>query len=204
MYKVKDYRKRRIIFAGNSLSWYSGNNTNFGMRFPLSVYSSIVSSGKEYSFKNISTGGIQTSQMITNFSTSLAPFIQPNDIVIFWELVNDLRVTDDATIAYNNAVAYCDLIRNAGAKCVLLTCIATNFSGNPPDMDTIRQTLNTNLRNNASSICDLLVDTASISEFDTVADTANTTYYNADLVHLTDTGYNLIGTNVYSTISSIL
>lgn len=204
---TKSTSHKRIIFLGNSLSFFgeSGGALLAGnMRYSLSVYSSIVALNRKIAFHNFSTGGIQTSQQITNFPAQYAPYIRPNDIVIWWELRNDLRVLDDATAAYNNAITLTNLIKATGAKCVMLDMIAGDGASDPVDFQTLWATLNSNVYTNRASLCDLLIQVSTIPNLSQLSDTTNGTYYiqGGDKVHLMNAGYDLVAAKVYSELFS--
>lgn len=200
--------QRQIIFDGNSLSMQGTSTVMNGMRYPAAVYSSIVSSNKTYTFQNYAIGGRQTHVLVSEYDTKIKPYIGSNDILIMWEITNDLAQgalgNRTAAQAIQDLADYTAKARSSGVFLVYLTMIARNMSGDPADLETKRLTVNAELRNNISNYCDLLIDVGALPEFDTVADCNNTTYYNADKTHLTITGYDLIATTVYNAIQSIL
>ena len=100
---------------------------------------------------------------------------------------------------------YCNQARNAGAKVVLLTGIARDMTGfDDANISDRIFACNSLIRTNSSSICDALADVGVLPEFDQKADVANTTYYNSDRTHLTNTGYDLVAGVVNTAIQPLL
>lgn len=201
----RSVQPRKLTFIGNSYLYRNGAVLG-GFRIAHQVYASAVAAGKKRSLQCYAVGGKQTQQLISEWSTidSQCKFSR-GDVVVFWEIINDLAAGgQNATQAYNNVVTFCNLVRATGAKVAVMTMIAADLTGTYPSIDTNRQTVNTNIRNNYTSHADVLIDPASLSQFDALADTANASIYDADLTHLTNTGEDLIVTNIYNGISSIL
>lgn len=196
--------RRQIVFDGDSLSNQGASLLVGGMRYPTTTQSSIVSSGKKYAFQNYSIGGRQTHVLVSEFDTKIAPWVSPNDILIMWEITNDLGQgalgNKTAAEAIQNLANYTAKARAKGVFLVYLTMIARDMAGDPVDLETKRIEVNAELRNNTSTYCDLLVDVGGLSVFDSQADCANTTYYHADKCHLTNTGYDLIASTVYTAL----
>lgn len=193
---------KRIIFDGNSLSNQSENGLVGGQRYPLQVYESIKPLHKQIGYFNYSIGSRRTQTLTSEFDTKVLPSCQPGDIIVFWEITNnahDLVDDTEGTALFANVVAYCDQVRNHDLICVCLTGIARDM----PSFDDANITsriiaCNNLMRADPSSFCDLLVDVGALTQFDSKADTTNTTYYNSDRTHLTNTGYDLIATTVFN------
>lgn len=205
---ITGHQRRRIIFDGNSLSNQGASLLVGAMRYPSTVYSSVVSLGKKIAFQNYSIGGRQTHVLVSEFDTKISPNIFPNDVLIMWEITNDLAQgalgNRTAAQAIQDLADYTAKARTKGVYLVYLTMIARDMAGDPVDLETKRLTVNAELRNNTSTYCDLLVDVGNLPQFDSQADCTDTTYYNADKCHLTNTGYDLIATTVYNAIQPIL
>jgi lysophospholipase L1-like esterase len=138
--------------------------------------------------------------MPTDYAT-WGSMVRPNDIIVVWELTNDLNANSaTAQVAYDNMNNYALTLRNAGAYVVGLTCIARDSAGLSANFDTRRTACNSLLL--ASSNFHEIIDVASLPEFNAIADCSNTTYYNADKVHLTQAGYELIADAIYGQLAS--
>lgn len=198
-------RHRRIFFDGNSLTNQGANGLVGGGRYPTTCYTSIRGLSLKYAMFNYGVGSKRTDELTANFPTKIAPYLRKNDIVVFWEITNDAHdLTSDTNgdLLFSRVVAYCEQAQSYGAKVVCLTGIARD--GTPfddADITSRIQACNLHMTNDPS-FCDLLVDVGALSQFNAKADCANTTYYNADKIHLTNTGYDLIATTVYNTMNS--
>lgn len=193
---------RRLVLHGNSLFANLEGNVNYGKRVMQRLNTQIANNSKRIAIFDYSIPGRRTPDMPTDFA-SWGSMVRPNDIVVVWELTNDLNANSaTAQAAYDNYNAYALQLRNAGAYVVGLTCIARDSAGLSANFDTRRIDANALLL--ASSNFHEIVDVAALPEFNAVADTANTTYYNADKVHLTQVGYELIADTIYNQLATKL
>jgi hypothetical protein len=197
-----------LIFDGNSLMNISGGNVTNGMRVSKSCYDALIVANRKLSLCNISEGSTRTAERTSTFISRLPAQSNDGDIVIFWEICNeahDFTSDTEGTALYANVVAYCNQARARGFKVVIVTGIARDF----PAYDDANITdrifaCNALIRANYTSFADAIADVALISTFDAKADTTNTTYYNADRTHLTDSGYDLVATSIKTAIETII
>ena len=197
-----------LIFDGNSLIVSSGGNILGGMRTPKTCYDALIVANRRLALCNIGLGGTRTAERTSTFISRLPAQANEGDIVIFWEICNeahDFTSDTDGTALYANVVAYCNQARARGFKVVIMTGIARDY----PAFDDANITdrifaCNALIRANYTSFADAIADVALLTPFDAKADTTNTTYYNADRTHLTDTGYDLIAGTVQTAIETLL
>ncbi len=202
MYILK--QQQQVIVDGNSLTQKDGTDLNFKYRMPLTLFSTLRTNNKIFGGQHYGISGKRTSQLITDFPTKIAPYLKPNDIVVLWEITNDIGsggVT--AQQAYDNVVTYVNLIRALGAKCVVVGFIARDFAGDAADINTRGFACNALLAANPN-VYDGFVDVGTNTAFDTKADASNLTYYLADKIHLTNVGYDLIATLIEPTIRGLI
>jgi hypothetical protein len=196
---------KRIIFDGNSLTNQSQNGIVGGQRYPLTCFESIRILRTLNAYFNFAIGSRRTQTLTAEFDTKILPSASPGDIIVFWEITNNAHdLVDDTagTALFANVVAYCDQVRNHGLICVCLTGIARDMpSFDDPDITSRIIACNDLMRANPSSFCDLLVDVGALTQFDAKTDTTNTTYYHSDRTHLTNTGYDLIASTVYTAMN---
>lgn len=209
MFNDPKFSTRRLFFDGNSLTEQGAATLTGGQRYPITCYNSLVTNGRKIAYFNYAVGGLPTPQLTTDFNSKFATLmLQPNDIVVFWEITNDahnLTTDTNGTQLYNNVVAYCNQAKNAGAKVVVLTGIARDMTGYDDANITDRIfACNALIRANYVNFADRLADVAQLTQFDEKADVANTTYYNGDRVHLTNAGYDLIAGVVQTEIEALL
>lgn len=185
---------RRLIFQGNSLlNLHSGTLVPNGHYLSKKIYSEVIAIKPSISSIFLSINGNPTTTMNANFDTLTAPFIRPNDVVLLWEITNDLSVNGlTGAQAYDQVVIYCGKVRALGGKVAVGTFIARNHTADASDLFTRGQDCNTLLRANWASFCDLLCDPAVDPVFDEKTDANNTTYYQSDRLHLTTVGSDYI------------
>jgi hypothetical protein len=124
---------------------------------------------------------------------------------VLWEGTNDIYANSlTGAQAWAKVVTYISAVVATGAQLVICTIIARDYSGEPAGvMDTEIPAYNTLVRANTAlgyTVCDLAAD----SHFDARADASNTTYYNADKLHLALTGQNLVATLLTAHITPLL
>lgn len=201
-------QQRQVIFHGNSLSDFGDGLTLNVQRFPTTCYNSIKLLNKSLAYSNrYSTGGRRTYQMTADFATEVGNNSLPNDILIFWEICNDAhdKVSDTAgTAIYQDVLDYCAVAQTYGLRIVVLTGIPRLYPGLDDAGITSRIfACNALMRANATPPWELLIDVASLSQFDAEADINNATYYMAsDKTHLTNAGYDLIAGKVYTDLNA--
>lgn len=199
---VRGNNKRTVFFDGNSLSNLEASNVTNGYRYPTTAYNAIT--GTRPCFYPCGIGGRRTVTLISEFTTKILPNAKPNDIVVFLEITNEARDGMAAQDIINNVQTYCEQARSYGLKVVVCTCPAGKLSSDPADSVTIQLAANAILRNTWTNFADRLADIGALPEFDSQSDITNTTYYNADQVHMTGLGYDTMAVPVTSAIQSLL
>lgn len=195
--------QRQVIFDGNSLSKGILGSTDI-YRFPNICTSSLRAAGKIFASQCYAVSGKPTSELITDFPTKIAPYVRSNDIVVLWEITNDLYVNSyTATQAYNDIVTYAGLVRALNAKFVVVTMVARNYSLDPVGLWAIGQAANALIAADASCY-DAIARPDLDTNLDQKSDCSNTTYYLADQLHLTNTGLDLVASYAYPAIQTLL
>lgn len=193
--RVPSYQKKLIIDA-NSLCELGEGNVRHGHRVWQYIDSAAV---KKPPIFDYSIQGRTTPTITASFSTVVQPYVRSGDVIILWEGTNDLQSGSTPAQCVTNLIAYSTQARALGLKVYVLTVIPRN---NAHISEANRLTLNISLISNSASF-DGVIDVASMSQFDAYADVSNTTYYNADLVHLTRVGYNLIAAFILNVIQPL-
>lgn len=170
-----------MVYDGNSLSTVAFGN------YPAKVTTALTGSafgvGEVF---NKAVAGQTTTQMIANGANIDALFASTYDCyVIAWEGTNDIGNLQDATTCYNNIVSYCNARRTAGFNVLILTIIARDWAAG---LETIRGTINTNIRANWATFADGIADVAADAR---LSDPLNTTYF-TDGTHLTSAGNQVV------------
>lgn len=175
------------------MNLHAGNLVANGMYLTRTAYATIAASKPKVACQMLAINGNPTTTMNLNFNTATAPFIKPNDVVILWEITNDLSVNGlTGAQAYAQVTEYCGKVRALGGKVAVCTFIARNHTADAADLFTRGQDCNTLIRDNWASFCDLVIDLGADSLFDEKTDADNATYYQADKVHLTTVGSDYI------------
>jgi len=156
-------------------------------------------------FYNYGVSGQQTSQMSSDAAAQIDVLINGSveNILIAWEVGNDIYYNGDATAAYNNFRDYCLDRQAAGWRVIILTCPArtqtTVFGDNPSQYETKLQAANTLLLANWQDFADGIID---LRQY-TPLQTTSAPYYNADQVHLTQTGYEIFVPDLANVIKGL-
>lgn len=194
--------KIQVIYDGNSLTF--GLQSTGGNNYPTYAQGIL---GSSYLGYNTGVTSQTTAQMISDAAVQIDlerdAVLWSDQIVVCWEGTNDLYFGASAATAYSNIVTYCQARQAAGFKVVVGTILPRSNVGTPVTFETDRQTVNTNIRNNWATFADGLADIAADSRIGDAGDETNTTYYSADLVHLNNTGYQIVGEIVAPVIASV-
>lgn len=199
------------MFDGDSLT--VGTGSTAGNDYPTVVMSSLGSLTTDYAWK-VAVGGQTLAAMLVDVTVEIdrAYHAGATNYVAFWGGTNDIRAGDTAANVLANLATYGGGRQTTGFKTIVLDILPSQAAGNPPDFDTKRTAVNDQLRIDfdgvtSDAVCftpavgvtyaDMLVDVAAISE---LSDPTNTTYYNADKVHLTNAGYALVAAKVKAAI----
>lgn len=203
-------RERRIFFEGDSLSEQGENPAiNFNYRMPTTAYSSLTGVKPAMFAYALSGSQIEsgTAKSIIDRASVITGMAQANDIAVIWAGTNDISVGGRTAVqVYADLVAWATTMRNAGLKVIAVTMIAKNRSADPDPaaIELIRLDYNALILGESLFVFDGYANAGALPEFDSIVDTANATYYNADAVHLTNAGYDLIATEIATTIQSLL
>lgn len=190
---------RQLIVIGNSLLSYNGAKLVGAKTAPLYLYSQLT--GNRPPISIFATPGISISELITEFPTVIAPVLRSGDVVLFDEVINELGDSQSPSGTFDYLVDYANLVQGLGAKIVVMTCTARvePYVG----FETDRLALNTLIRNNSSEF-DGLADSGGLTIFNSVSATLDTTNYNADRLHFSNTGYNEFITPAISPVQTLL
>jgi len=193
MAHYKPNTDKKIIFHGNSLFNYANNNLPYGWAVSNYVRDNLVNKKSIFDY---SQGGKTTTQIVSEFPTRIAPYFKANDVYIFWDGINDLNTgkTVAQTLASSKTLA--TLAKAQGYKVYTLTCTSVNNVVVEP----LRIQYNTLLLSD-TSFWDGVVDLTTIGVISDLNAYTNTTYFNADGVHFTTTGYNLIAQKIIDSIT---
>lgn len=124
-----------------------------------------------------------------------------NNILPFWPGANDLLYVNDVTLR-DSVKTYCDTMRASGFKVIIGTLPPRNDVGNtsPITYESRRTAYNTWVRANWATFADNIADIASDSR---MSNTADTRYFDADQVHLTDAGNAVAADYFFNAIKQI-
>jgi lysophospholipase L1-like esterase len=149
---------------------------------------------KNYGWWNSGVSG----QTVADFSADAATEVDAqrrttfgsHNICVVWGGVNDANAGASAATIYDRLKTYWAARRVAGFKVLACTEIDAQDAGRNSVgwHSTLYPALNTLIKSNAT-LYDALIDLGADSH---LQDATNTTYFNADKVHLTDTGYGVV------------
>lgn len=197
-----------VLCDGDSLTQGVGVTGELSYPYKLSSYLNTPCS-----VYNIGVAGQNCSQLIADISTQGSKYksFGVKSIAVIWIGSNDLGGNGGPisgstlhTLVTNAVTSY----KNYGFdKVIVCTVLPRTFVSDPVDYETQRQSfrsLTVPSLGGDSCGADAVVDLAGISTIGDSGDQNNTTYYNADKVHLTSTGYDIVAQEIATTINSFL
>ena len=181
-----------LVFDGDSLT--EGAYSTAGYDYP-SVLSSNYPSYTKY---NLGIGGAKVSEMIANFKDVDAAYATKKSILCLLGGHNDLNNAVTGANLYTSVTTYHTMAKATGYKTIAMTV----FSSALLTAGEETQRLDFNSRLSADhSFADGFVDLAADARLQNPADT---TYFNADGVHLTDAGYAVIAALVKPVLDTLV
>lgn len=179
-----------IVCDGNSLTQGQGG-TPYHTYLQNSLQNAVV--------QNFGVGGQTTTQMISDATAQIDTQIdvKKKNILIAWEIGNEVYYNGDVTTACNNFKAYCDARRTSGwQKIIVINCPprkqSTQFGDTESQYNTKLQQVNSWLNANYTTFADEIVDLAGDSRFQGYS----LNVYNADLAHFNSNGYSIIAEKI--------
>lgn len=195
----------RIICDGNSLTFGSGKSSDL-KAYPFQLITLLGNPQTYEAVYNLGIASQTTSQIVAQFpniQAHLKDNSKSKNIYVAWECTNQLANGGTVNDCYNTYVTLCGLARSAGFYVVAMTVLPRNNAGTPVTFEADRQSLNTLIRSNYATFSDAIVDVGADATIGVAGAYNNATYYNADLVHLTDAGYGVVAGLVRTAILSI-
>jgi lysophospholipase L1-like esterase len=188
----------QVCYVGNSLT--AGTKSTNGGSYPAQLSDALPSTVVNY---NVGRPSITTTEMIAEGATRVDAFYDAalsENVVVAWEVRNDIVVGGKtAAQAYANYVTYCQARQAAGWSVVAVTVLPSASLG-----DADRASVNASIRANWATFADALADIAADSRIGDNGDNADATYYNADLIHMTNAGYGVVAEIVEPEITALL
>lgn len=176
-----------IVFDGNSLT-YGFDASNYAGTYPTQTMAAIATSCEWY---NIGVSGQTTPDMIADVTSQVYPLYTAGrkNIVVPWEIRNDIVVNGaSAAAAYNNYVSLCQGLKANGFDVIVVTVLPSAGLNN-----TTRATVNASIRNGYTAYAVDIADIAADPNIGPDGANTNLTYYNADQIHMNNTGYGVVG-----------
>lgn len=128
-----------------------------------------------------------------------------NNVNIIWSGTNDLAGGTSGADTYALLATYCNARRAAGwDKLIVVTALPRSAAGDAANHETLRQAFNTLLRANWATIADGLADVAADGRIGDEGDELDTTYYQADRVHLNTAGQAVIAGIMQPVVEGVL
>lgn len=199
------YAKPLFVCAGNSLT--SGQGSTGGTSQALSAsgtnYPSrlLAAIGSTYDVRTSSFGGRKLDNMIaedTDFADMMTAGPGQRRVVLAWEITNQLNTGSSKETTLALLQQYCLARKAAGFNVLVGTCLNRGDGGANFNAD--RQWINTQILAGYTAYADGVVDFAAVSQ---LSDYTNTTYFNADTIHLTDAGYQIVSDTVTAKLTAL-
>lgn len=189
---------RQIVFIGNSLTYnITLDPTN---HYPTQCMA-LLGQTNNWTWRNWGLAGRQTSTMQTTTLDALYRKWVDYNVLVVWEITNELNAGIAAATALSNYTTYCTNRRAVGWKVIAVTVLPRTSASGTFEAD--RQTVNTSIRAGWTSYADALADVAADSRIGDAGDQNDLTYYLADAIHLTTAGAAVVAGIVTTAITGL-
>lgn len=185
------YNKKLMVCCGNSQTSGQGSTggagqdqSTAGNNFPARVWNSLAAT---WDVRIDAYPGRTLSQMTAESplcADMMTAKAGQRKVAVVWETTNTLMNNTSPSLTLAALQKYCLDRKAAGFNVLVGTCL--NRGDGYTNFNTDRQTVNTSILANFATYADGVIDFAAVPELQTIT---NTTYFNADQIHLTDAGY---------------
>lgn len=128
--------------------------------------------------------------------------LRTQNVAVVWLGTNDIYLAGSGTgigaATWANLQTICSELKADGHTVIIVTCMDRQQVGTPAWYATERTTLNNAIRSGYAAVADVLFDVAAMTEF---SDSTNTTYFQADYCHLSQTGHDLFATRMAAVLN---
>ncbi len=179
-----------ILARCNGHATFDGDSRLASNVVPAGVMADSAVIARRFGYFNAATSGDTVAQMIIDAPTQVDPLYRatlPSNIVCAWSGINDASAGASAATIWSRLQTYCNARRAAGHKVVLCTEIDCQSAAlNAADWHTtLWAAVNALIVAGWPTCADKLADLGANVN---LQDATNTTYFNADKIHLTATG----------------
>lgn len=178
----------QFVCDGDSLT--AGHAASPGYDYPNQLLGLLGGSWIKY---NDGVNNDTVANMLTVSPTRteyLSSVLRQKNVYVLFAGTNDLvNVGDPPATVYANIAQFCADRQAYGWQVLVCTITPRDYAGDPPGTNADIATVNASIRANYTSWADGLVDLAIDYRLD---DPADSTYFNADKLHLTDAGYGVV------------
>jgi len=188
---------KKLVANGDSLTMGTGATT--GYDWPRQMVSQ--ASDESIHIYNFARSGIKIAQVVTDDNTYAANLVTIGNDNIYsaWIGTNDIQGGTSGADTYTAYVNLCNARRAEGYKVMAFTILPRT----PGTYEAQRIIFNNLVIANYASFSDGLVDVGSDSRIGIAGAYSDLTYYNADGVHLNDTGYGVVASIVLPVFNSL-
>lgn len=197
-----------LAFDGDSLTW--GQNASSGIGTALTTATNypgrvmnVLGTGS-YSGTNLGHPGDDIPTIAARSAATDAVWsgTARTSLCLIWAGYNDLASAFTPANIYASLVSYWQARRARGFKVIAFTVLpgASGYGS----FEANRLTLNALIRAGWATYCDALVDLTTNSNIGPPGANTNTTYFNADGIHLTDAGYQIVATMALAQIATVV
>lgn len=151
--------------------------------------------GYQYKVRNLGMNGQTLNQMLASApdrADDIFHLIWQKKYLVAWGGTNDMYFGDNAQVAYQDYINYCQARQAAGYRVIAMTILPRTKHDTPADFETQREEFNSLVREKWSSFANGLADVAADNRLGDAGDDADKTYYWGDFVHLNKRGYAIV------------
>lgn len=194
--------RKIIVYTGDSQTSFTGTD---GM-WPQVIAASMGHANQSHTI--VAQGGVSLAYINEVAAGWLDPVYDATaalNVNLIWAGTNDLAGGVAAATVYGRLETYCNARRAAGwDKVIVFTALPRSAEGDDAGHEALRAAFNALVRANYASIADGMVDVAADERIGGAGDELDTTYYNADRVHLNTTGQAVIAELAQPVLAALL
>lgn len=197
-YTVNPGPARKVVFAGNSLT--RGAGSTGGNTYPARALAIL---GADWTGVNSGVDGQSAADIIADYADQVGQHYDGTksvNVLVLWELTNDLYFGATAATAWSRYRTIAAAARAQGFRVVLATALPRDQPGLIAGFEAARAAANALVLAGWRPVCDALMPLHQDTRVGDAGDEADATYYDADSVHMNNTGYGVVAAHAVTAI----
>ena len=201
----RGFSRQQIVWNGDSLTMGEAATANGGLPYVSAAL--IGPSALAWSACNTGWYGQTLVTEINDAGNRMYPGVMPgfNPLAVVWFGTNDLALgAASATTIFADYRYYCLQLQALGYKVIAVTMLPRQDAAQTAGFETARKSFNSSVVTSWATFADGLADLGDDPTIGVYGASSNTTYYNADKIHLLNAGYLIAAPTVANAIKHAL